>query len=464
MRGAAFAIAALFGLGLAMPALADEDAAVLSTFVVVGPDGGMTARAITTAPTCPSIDVAGRRQTMTIRAAPETAPQRPARFVGAPAKPAAFPVLTCETILPAKVRSARIGDRKLPLAPARIRRIAVIGDTGCRTPNQACNDPDQFPFASIAATIAAWKPDVVLHVGDYLYRETPCPAASAGCAGSPWGYGFDAWSADFFGPADPLLRAAPWVLVRGNHESCSRAGQGWWRFMDPGPLRPRRDCNDPTDDDIGDYSPPYAVGLGGGRQLIVYDSSNVPPAGGFPPADPRMQRYGADVRRIQSLAARAPHNILADHHPVLGLGARFGADGEVQVYPGNEALQSVFGAVWPSLAPPTVDLLLAGHIHLWEAISFSSPHPAQVIAGFSGTEEDIVPLPLSPGVDPAPGASVETLSSWVAGFGYMTLQAKGRESWRMKVRDVRGHVVNTCDLKRRRLTCAVRQVAPTPAS
>ncbi len=52
------------------------------------------------------------------------------------------------------------------------------------------------------------------------------------CAGSPWGYGWDAWNADFFTPAAPLLAAAPWAAVRGNHESCARAGQGWWRFLD----------------------------------------------------------------------------------------------------------------------------------------------------------------------------------------------------------------------------------------
>jgi hypothetical protein len=50
---------------------------------------------------------------------------------------------------------------------------------------------------------------------------------------SPWGYGWDTWKADFFDPAQALLKAAPWVMVRGNHETCTRAGQGWWRFLDP---------------------------------------------------------------------------------------------------------------------------------------------------------------------------------------------------------------------------------------
>ena len=36
---------------------------------------------------------------------------------------------------------------------------------------------------------AAQKPDLVIHVGDYYYRETPCPAGEAKCAGSPFGWG-----------------------------------------------------------------------------------------------------------------------------------------------------------------------------------------------------------------------------------------------------------------------------------
>ncbi|MEO6340314.1 MAG: metallophosphoesterase [Caulobacteraceae bacterium] len=459
----ALVFAAVFDLGLGTPARAGEAAPAVSTFVVLGPQGAI-ARVITAAPNCPSLTVDGRRLDMTIRAQPQTIPVRPPRQATAAAKPASFPVLTCETVVPKGVRMARIGGISLPLPPARIRKIAVIGDTGCRTPIQACNAADRFPFARIAASIAAWKPDLVLHVGDYHYREAPCRPESVGCLGSAWGYGFDAWNADFFEPAAPLLRAAPWVLVRGNHESCSRAGQGWWRFLDPHPMLPRGDCNDPLDDQIGDYSSPYAVALSRNWRLIVYDSSNVPAAGDFPPGDPRPARYAADVTEIQRLAAGAAHNILADHHPMLGVGARPGSEGSVRLYPANVALQSLFRAAEPYLAPPSVDLLLSGHIHLWEAVGFSTPHPAQIIVGMSGTEEDIVPLPVIPDMAPAPGAEVETMSSWIAGFGFMTLESTGRESWRLQVHDAGGKVVNTCRLKAKRLRCALRRVGQSPGA
>ncbi len=68
------------------------------------------------------------------------------------------------------------------------------------------------------------------------YREDECPAGNTGCAGSPSGYGWAPWNADFFAPAAPLFAAAPWVMVRGNHEDCSRAGEGWFRFLDRLPM------------------------------------------------------------------------------------------------------------------------------------------------------------------------------------------------------------------------------------
>ena len=88
------------------------------------------------------------------------------------------------------MRDVRLGTRALPAPRAAARRIIVLGDTACRIKgdaSQACSDPNGWLFAQVAATAAAMKPDLVMHVGDYHYRESPCPAGNAGCAGSPWG-------------------------------------------------------------------------------------------------------------------------------------------------------------------------------------------------------------------------------------------------------------------------------------
>src|SRR5205814_619359 len=151
---------------------------------------------------------------MDVRARPATIALRPTRSEPAPSKPSASPVLVCAKAIPAGVTRAAIHDRALALPKAAPQRIVVLGDPGCRIKTadsvfQACNDRTQWPFAAVAAAAAAAAPDLVIHVGDYHYRENECPAGNVQCAASPWGYGWDAWEADLFAPAELLFRAAP---------------------------------------------------------------------------------------------------------------------------------------------------------------------------------------------------------------------------------------------------------------
>jgi len=151
-----------------------------------------------------------------------------------------FPVAVCEGRAPAVTRQLVVGSSPAPILTPEVRRIVIIGDTGCRLEGRAvqdCNDPEAWPFAEIAGRAAGRKPDLVIHVGDYYYRETACPVDRKGCAGSSHGDNWETWQADFFEPAAPLLAAAPWVLVRGNHELCRRDGHGWFRLLDPHMLR-----------------------------------------------------------------------------------------------------------------------------------------------------------------------------------------------------------------------------------
>src|SRR4029078_370637 len=68
-------------------------------------------------------------------------------------------------------------------------------------------------------------------------RGPPSAAGNAGCARSPYGDDWPTWKADFFAPAAPALRAAPWIVVRGNHQICRRAGPGYFRLLDPTPAQ-----------------------------------------------------------------------------------------------------------------------------------------------------------------------------------------------------------------------------------
>jgi hypothetical protein len=443
-------------LAVAAPAARAADFAAM---VLMGPDGAAVARVETDAAACPSIRIDGRARRMSLRAAPADLPLRPTVSTPELSKPSAFPIRACEARLPRGARRIVVAGRSLPAPKPLVRRIVVIGDTGCRLKAQdkayqACSDPAAYPFARVAAKAAAWKPDLVLHVGDYLYRENPCQAQAPGCAGSPWGYGWDAWQADFFAPAAPLLAAAPWIAVRGNHEDCARGGQGWWRLMDPRPLEPGRDCVDPARDVANDDGPPYAAPLGGGAQVVVLDMTTAP---NTPLAsdDPRHAGFLADAEALDRLSRRASYSFVALHKPILAFAAWPDATGKIQLRPNTLGIQSVLAERNPALFPAGVGAVLSGHIHLWQQLGFSSDHPSQFVAGFSGTQEDIVPMPATLPADasPAAGVVVAHFSSWIDGFGFMTLERRAADRWDVKVWNLAGEVVNRCQIRGRKSWC-----------
>ncbi len=438
-------------------------------YVLLGEQGAAVARVITTAASCPAIDIDGKPQAMAVRAPAATIAQRPTALPVAESKPSAFPILTCEAALAPGTRSASVQGQPLALPKAALSRIVVLGDTGCRLQRgsngaagsfQNCNSATDYPFAQVARSAADWKPDLVLHVGDYHYRETPCPASQPGCAGSPHGYGWDTWQADLFEPGRALLQAAPWVAVRGNHESCARGGQGFWRFLDPRPLLPGRDCNRAADDPTGDFSDPYAVPLGQGNQLVVLDTA-VTGNNAFGPGDPRTARYVELYAKAEQLTLQADYNIGTMHHPLLAFVALPSPEGEV-LKGGNGGLIGAWHVPGKPLLPARFDTVLSGHVHMWQQVSFASNHPTQFVSGFSGTQEETVPLPspLPPNAEPAPGAVVASISSWFDGFGFMTMERQGPDSWDVKVWDASGQLKNTCKLKGKQSHCELGVVPP----
>jgi len=431
-------------------------------FVVLGEEGRAVARVITTSAACPELQLDDISVPMNERARPATLALRPTGNSPSESKPSAFPVLVCEKAIPPSTRSAVASGRVLSLPKAHPRRIVVLGDSGCVIKNsarafQACNHVVQWPFAAVAAAAADLHPDLVIHVGDYHYRETVCPPGNAGCAGSPWGYGWDAWQADFFAPAQTLLSAAPWIVVRGNHESCNRAGQGWWRLLDPRSLVRAQDCNEAANDEIGDYSEPYAVPLGSRAdaeaQLIVFDSSRVGVAR-LPAGTPMYDTYLAQFEPAFALAERQQDTFFLSHNPVLGLAPNPAKP--VAPFPQNRALQSVLETLWPTaLFPPNVQALISGHVHLFEAVGFATTQPAQLISGHAGVWLDAaLPVQLPEGTTPAPGAVIASLVA-TNRFGFMTLERDGTK-WQIVARTVEGVPMISCTLFERRLNCDPR--------
>jgi hypothetical protein len=360
-------------------------------FVVLGPDHIATARAITTEPRCPAIELDGLLPLpMAVRAPP--------------AEPD-FPVLVCETPIPPGTARAVVAGQALALPLTDGQRILVLGDTGCRLkagdPIQACDSPRAWPFAAVSTGAALSGPDLVIHVGDYLYREMPCPAENAGCAGSPFGDNWAAWEADFFGPAAPLLRAAPWVMTRGDHELCARAGSGFFRFLDPRPLT--EPCRDMTE--------PYAVQAGELR-LVVMDVSDAADAD---PTPDSVAAYAAQFATVRTLTSG--RSWLVMHKPLWALrpAAPGPADGQ-ELTSLNPTLQAASN----NTLPPGIELVLSGHIHLFEALDFADERPPQLVLGTGGTLLDPEIIVSLEGTALAGTTVANGLS--VAHFGFTTLE------------------------------------------
>ena len=433
-----------------------------ATWVVLGENGSAIARAVTLDTQCPTIRQDGVAQRMQMRAPATTEQQRATVSKPEDSKPTVFNVLTCEQILDVALNSADIEGVALALPKLLPQKIVVIGDTGCRLQKkdgyfQGCNDANLWAFPAVAKLAASFQPDLVIHVGDYHYRENACPKDDPRCVGSAWGYGWDTWRADFFTPAAPLLAVAPWVMVRGNHESCSRAGQGWWRLMDPRPLVARRDCNHEADDALGDYSAPYAIPLGriGTElaQLIIFDSSKVPYKA-LNKADPAYQIYLQQFQIVNQLTEHAVLNLFVNHHPILGFGADPQSDGSMKLFGGSAALQDVMQNLNANrLFPAKVQATISGHVHLFEAITFETDHPAQFISGNGGSSLSLLlPQPLPVGATPFPGARVAHFSN-TDEVGLMTMERLD-QGWKIVAWNQQGKRLTTCVLLGKKASCS----------
>lgn len=428
-RAALIILALLFtALGPPVPNLAaralGEQTGLLAAWVELGPGGVASARVVTERTTCPSAVLNGQAQPMQVRAAPS----------------AAYAVLVCDLAIPDGTTSAVVEGQALPLPRHNPQRILVVGDTGCRIASfaaQACNDPAAWPFARVAQSAASFAPDLVIHVGDYLYREAPCPASVAGCVGSPFGDNWPTWQADFFAPAQPLLRTAPWVVVRGNHEDCNREGLGWFRFLDPRPLP--AGCLSLTE--------PYAVPLGD-LQLLVFDDSAAP--NDNPPPD-LVAAYAAQVAQVRALASDRAWFLVHTGLRVIG---HLGVENGVEQLYRNSTTMAAAGALD---LPAGVQLSLGGHTHLYEALGFNPRRPPQVISGNGGTELDD---PVTTRLEGLPlFDTTVAFGTNGARFGYFTALPLGR-GWSFTERDVAGVAITTCAAVDLTLTCAPGVVVP----
>lgn len=369
-------------------------------------EGGATLARVVAASTgqCPSIIIDGARRQMVERG---------------PIPQGFRPV--CETAIPSNARSASVNGQALTLPKPNPSKVIVFGDTGCRIKGaevQACNDPAKWPFEQVAKDAASENADLMIHVGDYLYREIPCPGESESlCGGTPDGDNWETWNADFFAPGAKLLAAVPWAFARGNHEDCHRAWRGWFYYLDP------RSWTGVCEE----FTQPYVINLGS-FELAMLDSSAV--------SELSMDEKQISIYTAQLSGLHTTNAWLVAHHPFWGFAT--GLMGVMSV-PISVSLEEA----WNRAEPKGISLILSGHIHLFELVILDNARPPQLVAGGGGTNLAL-PLKTSLNGDAVSGATVLASQS-ERQFGYTILNKLGN-SWQLTLKNQHQDVLFSCSL------------------
>ena len=387
------------------------EATILHHWTQLAPENTIVARAIVDTTNCPVITTNHGAVDMLVRAGPNQQ----------------FPHTICEARLSGKTSSATTEGRVFALPRPSLQRILVLGDTGCGINDgknmQPCEDPSQWPFPAIALLAAKTQPDLIIHTGDFHYRHHQCKHNVTPCRDKS-GNGWDSWRRDFFTPAAELLPIAPWIMLRGNHEDCKHAWEGWQRMLALDSLH--KDCQPYEKIQVLRYA---------GNNFALLDSAS---ANENKPDQPLSLKMRQDLDSLPA-KLRDPGGWLLTHRPLQSTG--YQSRHFKLTEPANPVIKQAFA----SYDFRYLELLLAGHIHLFQATAFADPQlPAQVIVGNGGN--DLLTSIPSPSKDLAD--QITTRFS----FGYALFEAKNA-GWEISVFNSKGERIQLCHLGLR-LVCS----------
>ena len=335
-----------------------------------------------------------------------------------------FPVTVCEAIYPySTAMHIANTDVKLPSINKDVTHVNVFGDTGCKPSDQDCSiNSKNWPFPTLvkAAAQSSNNADVILHMGDYNYSGTPgninikgmqqkvsvydagdntsqglchIPGAYYGqnTIGSEFPDSWKHWASDFFNVAKPLFSQSPWIFARGNHELCSRAGLGWFYFLDPnstllGKYQAQLSCPLASNPTPTVLSPPYLVSFPQ-LNIAVLDSANACDYGQLN-SDNYLNQYSMLQHLIKN-ADKGQQTWLQMHRPLWGVdslddnGSCGGNPSDKYCYV-NQTMQS---ANHKFELPKSVNLIVSGHMHRFQVTDFNSKkHADQLVVGNSGVK------------------------------------------------------------------------------
>ncbi len=262
-----------------------------------------------------------------------------------------------------------------PTLVAGVSTVGVLGDTGCRNNSkQSCDAQTDWPFKTIAAHLAAKQPNIVLHVGDFLYTKV------IDDCGDYW----QAWLSEFFLPAQSLLKTAPLAMVRGNHEGCDCTekptmshGPGWFFLLQAGTaVQSSLSCKILN---ISPVQPPvwyFDVGNAGiVHRFFLMDSATANDEKAV-----NVDEFEPLVQQIRDASGTGfTKGTIVTHKPL------WGAKGTKKDERINRTLQKAFGKKGP---PQKINLIQSGHIHTHEVVRFKNKtgRPLQVVTGNSGIQ------------------------------------------------------------------------------
>ena len=323
------------------------------TWIQYDNTGALVARVITENTHCPKINIDGKSISMNLRTSLDDSHLKQK-------------VIVCEYNVNEN-SNVKINNKLLNLPPEKINRIAIIGDTGCEYSvfesahqKQIC-DSENWPFKKIADKVALLSPDFVIHVGDYVYLNKHKTSEDK-IKNSTMQWNF--FKKDFFDPARNLLEASPMLFVRGNHESCDLAGDGWFSFLAPGEFS---QCKQ--------YTPSYNLTIND-LNFIMFDSSGSAKGDDF--SEDQLQKYKEDFAKIYKNITT--NHWLLTHHPVITLKKLSDDETFLAKLPAM-VIEKAFKSEYSNKIPVSI----AGHYHVMALTERPSTNFSQLIVGNGGT-------------------------------------------------------------------------------
>lgn len=318
---------------------------------------------------------------------------------------------------------------------AEFKKIIILGDTGCRLKEtkygeryQNCKDLKEWPYPTLISRILTENPDLIIHTGDYHYREECSEGKVCRQYTDVIGKGWRAWDADFFSPSALALQKIPWLFLRGNHEDCSRAFEGYHLL---------------SEQNRTEKCPPYEktefVRIGN-LLLVNLDTSKLTDREEPSEVVAFWEKQFKDIEtylRSENSESPIKQVWLLTHRPVAALVVDF----REGLSPTNRNLQKAFAK---SGLASKIEFIISGHLHSSQLLK-AEGFPKQLVVGHSGTSLDNTRefkerekiLKKTFGALKITNFVTDTLSAQSFGYAIMEKAADGI-NWRLALKDLEG--------------------------